>query len=371
MKIDKYIHFIWFGNLLKVDFIYKINKIAKMNSDYKVILWISKRQLLQDLVSLSLDSESQAKSYYIQNLLPGVQLHYIESLENNYKDINQEFIFNKAIQYIYSEISINANFIHTYHDVSGNIEKRSSTGRNYAAGADLARMLILYIFGGVYSDLDNKFKRRIGDFYIKEKYTKIIVDRVRRKDTYGNIVETNLLNNNIIATVSKNEFFLEALKVMSITYDKMHERNYINEAEFKYSNLFDGVSLSEFRNYEFKVVSNPNELKLFSYFTNQYIGLINKRNRLNKLQYVNITCEISGPYFFKKFIPFYISKKSYFKKYNLLKINDAYKSDPYLFKNLVIDNSYVEHEYEYSWMDAVLAADGKSLASSSYKGINY
>lgn len=348
--IDKCIHFIWFGNLLNSNYICKLNKIAKDNNDYTVILWISKNQILQDLEQMGLDSELKLKIYYSENVLPIVKIRYIESLEDSYINLNQGFIFAKAIKYIYLEVTTKSNFSCIYENDSDDEELFYFLGRNYAAGADLARLLVLYIYGGMYSDFDNIFKKRIGNFYIKEKHTKITLDAIKRKNAQGIYKDSYLLNNNILATPSKNEFILEALKVMCLSYDKMYERNYIHKFNFEKNNLFDDLSNSEFKNYKFQIISCPSDLKIFSVFTNANIGVMNKRSKININEYVNITCEMTGPYFFARFILYIISKKSSKMKFDYLNCSLEYEKNINLFNNLVIDSSYLEHTFEHSWV---------------------
>jgi Glycosyltransferase sugar-binding region containing DXD motif len=79
--------------------------------------------------------------------------------------INQSTIFTlKLLQIFFFKFS--------GKNIHNSFESKLNNCRNYAAGADIARLLILYIYVGMYSDFDNNFKKKLGTIKVKEKHTK-------------------------------------------------------------------------------------------------------------------------------------------------------------------------------------------------------
>ena len=350
---EKMIHFIWFGKIISDERIAYINSIRSVNTDYKVYLWISKNQLKQD----NLDSLIPS----IEKKLINVTLKLIEDLEINYSEIGEDFIYDKAIRYIYSEIATNTYFLIAGFDDKGQKVEKKQSCRNYASGADIARFLILYIYGGIYSDVDNEFKKRLGSIKIKDKYTKMIMDGARKKQT--NKIYT--LNNNFIATIKNNEFFLEGLKLICFFYDQIFKRNFLSNINSQFT-----FSEQEFKIYNLNVINTYSQISKFVILNIKYATLMNKRDMQ---PYRNpITCSISGPYFFKTLVALFIATKNPQKNYNTntaADINSLYENDNYFYNNLVIDSSYVIHNYEHSWLESASQTPFESVNTRSYNGL--
>ena len=109
----KYIHLIWFGKL-SIDHLQKVKQWKKWNKNLNVILWCSKTHTDTSIVTSN-------------------SIHYIEELVDKHSNMN-------IVQNI---ISITTSYL-----------QQPWNNQQYAVASDYIRLLVLYLHGGMYFDLD-------------------------------------------------------------------------------------------------------------------------------------------------------------------------------------------------------------------------
>ena len=126
--IPKKIHYVWLGSAVRADHQANIASWKKHNPDYEQHLWIDSATFAFEISSDDLQS---IKSYCAS---ADVILHDVAELPEFKDCVRKSF----------------------YHDwVNGD-------HKNYAFASDYLRIWILYLFGGLYSDLDIVCKKSIG-----------------------------------------------------------------------------------------------------------------------------------------------------------------------------------------------------------------
>ena len=128
MLLPRIIHRIWIGSVL---------------SQKQIIDLLDARQHIKGHVELWLWTSHP------------IQLNFPGNIFNNIviKDINSLFLggLPSGVKYAYVHAAFERERHGTYH--------------NYAAASDIARLLILYRYGGVYFDMDVTFKDSVFDFF--------------------------------------------------------------------------------------------------------------------------------------------------------------------------------------------------------------
>lgn len=111
--IPKNIHFIWIGNLICDKYVSTITNCSKINPEYNVYLWVDNTSINEDI-----------KQYLLLN--------------------------NINVKNIYCEIHNNLN-----NEIKNKILKYLFINDNYGFKADIIRLYVVYIYGGIYSDIDS------------------------------------------------------------------------------------------------------------------------------------------------------------------------------------------------------------------------
>lgn len=110
--LPKIIHFIWIGNRIYEKYVNTVCNCKQINSQYRVILWVDNTSISDIETNVLIDSGVEVKNIY-------------EEL-----DAQKDEIKNKIIR-----------FINVY--------------TNYGYKADIIRLYLIYVYGGIYSDIDS------------------------------------------------------------------------------------------------------------------------------------------------------------------------------------------------------------------------
>lgn len=124
-NIEKNIHLIWIGSQINNKYFNTVIKCQTINTDYKIHLWID-------------DS----------------------TLNNDHKSILDSY--NIIYKNIYTELTTNSN------ELKAKILTLLSRHPNYGYKADIIRLFVVYLYGGIYSDIDSVWLKPFDNNFIKE-----------------------------------------------------------------------------------------------------------------------------------------------------------------------------------------------------------
>jgi len=178
ISIPKDVHFIWLGSGLSDKHKQNILSWIKHNQDYTVHLWIDSATIWLETVKYDVGN---IRSFCAAN---GVLLHDIVSMPD---------FASFVVQPWYND------WVNGEHKV-------------YAFAADHLRLIILYKYGGIYSDIDVKCKRAIGA--LLSDYGFVGLTDIK----YPN--KTIIKDNWFIAAVSGCHILIDCLATVKINYDK-------------------------------------------------------------------------------------------------------------------------------------------------------
>jgi len=112
--IPKNIHFIWIGNPISEKYVDTVMNCKKINSGYNVILWVDYTSILEDDI----------KNLYDNGVI--VKNIYIDLISGSANDVLKTYILQL--------LELNSN---------------------YGYKADIIRLYVVYMEGGIYSDIDS------------------------------------------------------------------------------------------------------------------------------------------------------------------------------------------------------------------------
>ena len=124
LKMPRIIHFIWVGSQIPVKYIYNIINVVIGNPNFRVYVWIDNPQ----------GYGSHIQKHDILLSAPNIHLR------------NASTIFPRIVKLI-----PRAKYLIPYYE-----RERIGIFTNYAAAADILRLFILYIYGGIYLYTDIK-----------------------------------------------------------------------------------------------------------------------------------------------------------------------------------------------------------------------
>lgn len=135
MLIPKNLHFIWIGIKIPEKYLNHIVSFICTNTDYKIYLWTDKMTNIYPQIDRRTDlryffkvNHNRISISLTQNLIKEIETKFIET-----KILNKFYFYRECIG-IY---------------------------KNLAAAADILRLYILYLFGGIYLDVDLSLKTPI------------------------------------------------------------------------------------------------------------------------------------------------------------------------------------------------------------------
>ncbi|WP_296179500.1 RHS repeat-associated core domain-containing protein [Pseudomonas sp. UBA1879] len=153
-----------------------------------------------------------------------------------------------------------------------------SDPRNYAAATDVLRYSLINHYGGIYADVDDKFRRpvRSGDFIPKKNrvFTMGIVEMPWARGTYS-------INNNAFASHAQNSTLSTLIKEINKKYEPYRERGLGATLTSMPAHTSDQI------NEKMKIVSETTGPGIFTRV------LTNQDSKLKKL-YTNVVADVRG-----------------------------------------------------------------------------
>ncbi|MBI6550468.1 glycosyltransferase [Xenorhabdus lircayensis] len=165
MNIPKKIHYFWAGNNISKDGLRSIINVKAENPDFKVYLWGTKKHLFFNTInSLGIDIEPQLET--------GLSFHDSRDIEDAFLSLKQSpyFIDQKIIWRLHAIYHRQINGF--YH--------------NYASASDIVRLVILFVEGGIYLDVDIELANAVPKFSSNNTFHKID-QLLKRKAIFENI----------------------------------------------------------------------------------------------------------------------------------------------------------------------------------------
>ncbi len=203
---DKIIHFIWIGAQIPQKYVDTIRNCKRINKDYRVICWI-------DNTSMSYETQKEL----VKNGL---------EIRNIYLYLNEET--NDLKKYIFNLLNMFDNFGYK---------------------ADIIRLFVVYMFGGIYSDIDSIWLKELDKNFHYDFVSYRIDDECSNCTNSffgfckGSIILKNAIYNlhqNIMCFLKANNYILFKSHIPVITgpvyftriikESKVGELNYIHQA---------------------------------------------------------------------------------------------------------------------------------------------
>lgn len=202
MDFPKKLHFIWFGGAPYSENEVHVKKWIKANKDYDIFIWYSEKDLHQRYLENKVrDNGNKDYIYYSQNNnSPDILVDYLKRtyaapnvlivpIESLWGKINQfHMVCN---DFIYIDKCVCDNLIYFFES---ELLAPLAPARNLAAASDIARVLILYFFGGVYFDFD---------VFSKESYALDVSPNIWGIKVNGKYKDYSIssINSNMLASV--------------------------------------------------------------------------------------------------------------------------------------------------------------------------
>lgn len=195
-EVDKNsnIHFLWLGHDIPIDYMDTVFSFYKMYHDATLHIWIEESEKINSIAN---------------KLPPEIRIHTLKELENTSKSYFPWELHKKL-----------------WTTINRELEKK-----NFAAAADMASLVALFLYGGMYTD--NKIiplqKLNINDFLhsksLNKQNTSFIItgselatDELISKDKHTRYVG----NTHMISSSKENPIILNMLQDMLDTYDKLN-----------------------------------------------------------------------------------------------------------------------------------------------------
>jgi mannosyltransferase OCH1-like enzyme len=129
VKLPKILHFIWIGNLIHQKYIDTVVNCKKINETFETVLWVDHTSVNEEVVAY---------------------------LEQN----------NVVVRNIYDYLAIE-NML----DMGKLVQDYLLKNNNFGFQADVIRLYVLYVFGGIYSDIDSVWINPLDDNFDHEFVT--------------------------------------------------------------------------------------------------------------------------------------------------------------------------------------------------------
>lgn len=215
VEIPKNIHFIWIGNMIKEKYIHTVINCKSINHDYNVILWVDDTSINQNVLNRLKESHVMVR-------------HIYKELDTNKYD---KLLNNKMIKLLHCN-------------------------NNYGYKADIIRLYIVYMYGGIYSDIDSIWIKKLDDNFIYDFVT------------YRIDKQCSNITNSFFGFNTHSEILKIAMDNLELSVD-----------------CFLKVNVHIFKKY-IPVISGPN-----------FLTMIIKNLNLNDLNYIHQGyCVIGGPH---------------------------------------------------------------------------
>lgn len=126
--IPKIIHFIWIGNPISDKYVNTVANCKRINPSYTIILWVENTSITKNAAHFLLENGVEIKNLY-QEL-----------------DTQEDDIKNKTMAFM-------------------------QANGNYGFKADILRLYLVYIYGGIYSDIDSVWVKPLDENFTNDFVT--------------------------------------------------------------------------------------------------------------------------------------------------------------------------------------------------------
>ena len=126
--VTKVIHFIWIGNPISDKYVNTIVNSKRINPTYNIILWVDNTSITKQAAHFLLENEIEIKN-------------------------------------IYQELALQE------HEIKHKILSFIKVNGNYGFKADILRLYIVYMYGGIYSDIDSIWVKPLDDNFLSDFVT--------------------------------------------------------------------------------------------------------------------------------------------------------------------------------------------------------
>lgn len=230
-EFPRVLHFIWLGGAPHSSDEVNVKKWIANNPDYQVYIWYSATDLKnREKLNKIRDNGNQSFLNFTQNLQPSMKqvLDYfkktfnqdnvkIEALEGFWDLLMQEDKSGK--DKVFLDEHTKNNLITSFKD---EININSPQGAiNLAAASDIARVLLLYYYGGIYFDFDVSSKE---DYKLDIPANSLGFKIIGKcsAEAYGGFDE---LNNNLLASVDHGQIIIIIAKYISDSYTRLYDNS--------------------------------------------------------------------------------------------------------------------------------------------------
>jgi len=166
-SIPRYAHFVWEGQEIRQEYLYNILRFQMLNPSYQVIVWTSRpMSVFTTLDRMASDTEESSYRYAAFNFSRKIN---VESPERLFENLPYRL---------------------------GAIHARESRGpyKNLAAASDIVRLAAIYLYGGIYLDVDVSVNAPLPH-----------IDSTKSFRAYGYVQDSKrTMGNGILAGVRKN-----------------------------------------------------------------------------------------------------------------------------------------------------------------------
>ncbi|WP_340611234.1 glycosyltransferase [Xenorhabdus bharatensis] len=233
MNIPNKVHYFWTGNNISKENLMNIISMRGKNPDFEFHLWVSDKSLIVKTFSSMLTESGEIFGCEFDKF--GEFGGFEKSGESNESDESDEFgefVEFKSEDLKYKNKFIkksNRFFIRNINEAFISLGKsffnlesmyyRNINGfyNNYALASDIARLVILYTEGGVYLDVDVKFKKSNKVNFFKEIN---VASGISFGDVTGSGWISKSFGNAIIAAPIRSSNILDILKIIKNKIEK-------------------------------------------------------------------------------------------------------------------------------------------------------
>ncbi|PHM44714.1 hypothetical protein Xmau_01426 [Xenorhabdus mauleonii] len=170
MNIPKKIHYFWAGDNIPENFMENIMKMKLANAGFEINLWSNNKSLFLSTFRSMTKNVGEIFGYEFDKVKRGSNSLYIRDMKDAFKLLDRESLKRAALTGEPPEIDFLLLKSLYYRNVNG-------CYHNYALASDIARLVILYVEGGIYLDVDVELKDSLSDL--------LKITRAKFKDTYA------------------------------------------------------------------------------------------------------------------------------------------------------------------------------------------
>jgi hypothetical protein len=203
-SIPRYAHFVWEGQEIRQEYLYNILRFQMLNPSYQVIVWTSRpMSVFTTLDRMASDTEESSYRYAAFNFSRKIN---VESPERLFENLPYRL---------------------------GAIHARESRGpyKNLAAASDIVRLAAIYLYGGIYLDVDVSVNAPLPH-----------IDSTKSFRVYG--YKQGMLTNGILAGVLKSRECFALLRQIENYYSE-HKHVWDDKRSKPYDELSASIPMTD------------------------------------------------------------------------------------------------------------------------------